>query len=93
MVNPCVDCRNIMAQELRGVDWQRCDRADGNFLNNLLSDTLWPKYSGWVASWLDHLIEHYIEGFGVEIIDETRTVGDEVFYSRRAGSCARCRLV
>ena len=58
----------------QGVDRLRIDRAEGNFLNVLLTDALWPKYHGWIASFLDNIIESFVEGFGVTIDDKTRTV-------------------
>jgi hypothetical protein len=73
--NPCAECLQDVMRQLSGVDRARCDRHDKNLLNNLLSDTLWPQYHEWLASWLDHLIEKYVEEYGVEIDDATRTVG------------------
>ena len=75
--NACRDCIDDLARHLQGVDRNRCDRSTGNLLNRLLSDTLWPNYKSWLASWLDHLIEYYIQAFGIEIDDSSRSVGDE----------------
>jgi len=76
MNNPCKACILDMANSLMGVDRNRCDRNPKNFLNTLLGETLWPTYHLWIASWLDHLVEGFIEGFGLTITDHNRTVGE-----------------
>ena len=42
MRSPNKACIAELAQQLQGVDRLRIDRAEGNFLNVLLTDALWP---------------------------------------------------
>ena len=36
---------------------------------------IWPGYTAWLASYIDHLVESLAEAYGVTVDDETRTVG------------------